>query len=324
MRKIFMAFGGLLMSVLVPTVVMAQSASNVRPVPGSGAAYLYFPGESEGRVKLTISKEFGNMVQDRYAVYYRPQNKREELICREDEELCEKLLPAGRGRLRVEGYYDPAKKIPITHAKFNGACSTTGKVCNVNLRTSGTETVRITTGCNGSDYSVIELSSKDLALCVGPAISDKNAYLLAAHKNISAKRTKDVEEVKDAKSETDGKANTKLLLDNWAGSAARAQRESAAHYCNSLKLGEKNTRFTGWYVPAIKELDLALSGWSNKDQSFIVPKDATGYYSSTETKTGGRNPTGASKTIRWDGSRRQDLRAYSDAASVLCVYSVGQ
>jgi len=319
MRRVFVLFGGLLVS----SMVMAQSGPNVRPVPGSGAAYLYFPGESEGRVKLTITKEFGNMVQDRYTVYYRPQNKREEVICKETEEQCEKLLPAGRGRLRIEGFYDPAKKVPITHAKFNGACSTTGKACNVNLRTSGTEAVRITTGCNGSDYSVIELGDKAMALCVGPAISDKNGYLLAAHKNISAKRTKDVEEVNAAKSETDGKLNTKLLLDNWSGSATRARLESAAHYCNNLKLGEKNTRFTGWYVPAIKELDLALSGWSNKDQSFVVPKDATGYYSSTERPKSGSRTPGGSKTIRWDGSKKQDGRGYTDAASVLCVYSVG-
>jgi len=321
MRKTFMLCSGLLVS----SMLMAQSAPNVRPVPGSGAAYLYFPGESEGRVKLSITKEFGNMVQDRYAVYYRPNGKREELICKEDEDLCEKLLPAGRGRLRIEGYYDPAKKLPITHAKFNGACSTTGKVCNVNLRTSGSETVRITTGCNGSDYSVIELSGKDSALCIGPGISNKNSYLLAAHKNISAKRTKSVEEIKDAKSETDGKTNTKLLLDNW-NPAIASTRDSAAHYCNNLKLGEKNTRFTGWYVPAIKELDLALSGWSNKEQSFVIPKDATGYYSSTENpkKTGKGGNDGGNKTVRWNsGSATQGNRGYTEAASVLCVYSVG-
>jgi len=316
MRKALVLCSGLLIS----SMLMAQSAPNVRPVPGSGAAYLYFPGESEGRVKLAITKEFGNMVQDRYAVYYRANGKREELICKEDEDHCEKLLPAGRGRLRIEGYYDPAKKLPITHAKFNGACSTTGKVCNVNLRASGSETVRITTGCNGSDYSVIELSSKDTALCVGPGLNDRNSYLLAAHKHISAKRTKVIEEIKDAKSETDGKTNTKLLLDNW-NTALGNTRDSAAHYCNNLKLGERNTRFTGWYVPAIKELDFALSGWSNKDQSFIIPKDATGYYSSTERPKAGRT-SGGSKTVRWDGSKRQDGRSYADAASVLCVYSV--
>jgi len=319
MRSTLILCGGLLLS----GTVMAQSAPNVRPVPGSGAAYVYFPGETEGRVKLTVTKEFGNMLQDRYVVYYRPDKKREEVICKENEELCEKLLPAGRGRLRIEGYYDPAKKLPITHAKFNGACSVTGKSCNVNLRTNGTETVRITTGCNGSDYSVIQLGEKAMALCVGPAIGDKNGYLLAAHKSISAKRTKDVEEVKEAKSETDGKTNTKILLDNWTGSALRARTESAAHYCNNLKLGEKNTQFTGWYVPAIKELDLALSGWSSKDQSFIVPKDATGYYSSTERPKASRT-TGGSKTIQWDGSKKQGGRAYTEAANVLCVYSVGQ
>jgi len=312
MRNVFI----LCSSVLIANLVMAQSAPNVRPVPGSGAAYLYFPGESEGRVKLSITKEFGNMVQDRYTVYYRPQNKREEVICKETEEQCEKLLPAGRGRLRIEGYYDPGKKLPITHAKFNGACSTTGKVCNVNLRTSGTETVRITTGCNGSDYSVIELSSKDAALCIGPSLSDKSGYLLAAHKHITAKVVKVVEDLKSKKSATDGKANTKELLDGWDAAIA-STRDSAAHYCNNLKLGEKNTRLAGWYVPAIKELDLALAGWDNKDQSFIVPKDATGYHSSTET--GGRS----SELIRWNNGKQKRTEYNRTAASVLCVYNVG-
>jgi len=319
MRKFIMLCGGL----LLPAVLAAQSMPNVRPVPGSGAAYLYFPAETEGRVKLSITKEFGNMVQDRYAVYYQPTpltRGREELVCKEDEEHCEKLVPAGRGRIRIAGYYDPAQKLPINRAKFSGACSTTGAVCTINLRNSGTETVRITTGCNGSDYSVITLSAKDEALCVGPGISDRNSFLLAAHKHIRAKRTKAVERIDGDKSDTDGKANTQALLNGWDNSIAN-RRESAADYCNGLTLGEKNLRFSGWYVPAIKELDLALAGWDNKDPSFIIPKDNTGYFSSTEGKAH-KSPWG-SKTIRWNGSSKsQDNRPYTDAVSILCVYSV--
>jgi len=289
---------------------------NVRPVPGSGAAYLYFPGETEGRVKLSVTKEFGNMVEDRYVVYYKPKDKREVVLCTETEQHCEKLLPAGQGRIRIEGFYDPSKKLPISRAKFNGACSATGKQCNVNLRTDGTESLRITTGCNGSDYSVVELGGKDaVALCVGMGVSDRNSYLLAAHKHIRAKQIKFEEEDLGAKSANDGKANTKVLLDNLPATL-RVRNDSAAYYCHSLKLGEKNTRFVEWYVPAIDELDLALSGWSNKDQSFIVPRDSEGYFSSTES---GKRDI---KYIRWSGSKNSNAARYTNAKSILCMYSV--
>jgi len=314
MRKAFLVCCGFTLA----TTAMAQSMPNVRPVPGSGAAYMYFPGDVEGRVKLSITKDYGNMIQDRYAVYYRANNKREELICKEDEEHCEKMVPSGQGRIRITGYYDPSKKLPITHAKFSGACSTTGKECKLNLRNNGTETLRITTGCNGRDYSVIDFGGKEgTALCVGVGISDANTYLLAAHRHIRAKRIKLVEKI-GVTNKSDGKANTKMFLENWESnrSITPLTTDSAAHYCTKLTVGEGQKRLVGWYVPAINELNQALSGWEGGSQNFIVPKDTTGYYSSTET--GSRS----TETVRWNNGKQTSWLGHREAGMVLCMYSM--
>jgi len=318
--KIFTLCSGLLLA----ATAMAQSMPNVRPVPGSGAAYVYFPGEIEGRVKLSITKEFGNMIQDRYAIYYRPQGKREELICKEDQEHCEKLVPSGQGRIRIAGFYDPTKKLPITHAKFSGICSVTGRQCNINLRenASASQTLRITTGCNGNAYSVIDFGGKNgQVLCVGVGISNPNTYLLAAHQQIRTKRTK-LENSKVTprfESKTDGKANTKIMIERWESNTAitRLTTESAAHYCQRLTVGEGQGRLVEWYVPSINELDQALSGWEGTSQSFIIPKDSTGYYSSTET---GNTST---EVIRWNNAKQKTSLGYASAGSVLCMYSMG-
>jgi len=317
--KIFTLCGGLLLT----ATAMAQSMPNVRPVPGSGAAYVYFPGEVEGRVKLSITKEFGNMIQDRYAIYYRPQGKREELICKETEEHCEKLVPSGQGRIRIAGFYDPAKKLPITHAKFSGICSVTGKQCNINLRenTSASQTLRITTGCNGNAYSVIDFGGKNgQVLCVGVGISNPNTYLLAAHQQIRTKRAKLVDnKVKPGfESKTDGKANTKIMLQQWEENRSLGlTTDSAAHYCQRLTVSEGQGRLVEWYVPSINELDQALSGWEGTSQSFIIPKDTTGYFSSTQTGTS------SVEVVRWNNAKQRTWVNYRDAAATLCMYSMG-
>jgi len=316
MRNVSLLCCGLLLT----TTALAQSMPNIRPVPGSGASYVYFPGEVEGRVKLSITKDYGNMIQDRYAIYYRPQGKREELLCKEDQEHCEKLVPSGQGRIRIAGFYDPAKKLPITHAKFSGICSTTGRQCNINLRGSGSETLRITTGCNGKDYSVIDFGGKNgQALCVGVGISNPNTYLLAAHQHIRSKRTKVVAKADPAfTSKTDGKANTKRMLESWeANRALGLTSDSAAHYCQRLTVGEGQGRLVEWYVPSINELDQALAGWEGASQNFVIPKDSTGYYSSTET---GSQHT---EIIRWNNAKQKTSLAYTAAGSVLCMYSMG-
>jgi len=316
MRNISLLCCGLLWA----TAALPQSMPTIRPVPGSGASYVYFPGEVEGRVKLSITKDYGNMIQDRYAIYYRPQGKREELLCKEDQEHCEKLVPGGQGRIRIAGFYDPAKKLPITHAKFSGICSTTGKQCNINLRGSGSETLRITTGCNGKDYSVIDFGGKKgLALCVGVGISNPNTYLLAAHQHISTKRTKVVEKADPGfESKTDGKANTKRMLESWESNRSLGlTSDSAAHYCQQLTVGEGQGRLVEWYVPSINELDQALAGWEGANQNFVIPKDSTGYYSSTETGTR------STETIKWNNAKQKDYLNFTAAGSVLCMYSMG-
>ncbi|KXU35356.1 hypothetical protein AXE65_06370 [Ventosimonas gracilis] len=309
----------------------AQAAPDISPVPGSGAAYLYFPGEAEGRVKLSIVKEFANMLQDRYEVYYTPRNGREILLCSADEDSCEKLLPAGQGRLFIKGFYDPANKLPINMAKFTGSCSTIGARCTLNLKTTGKETVRITTGCNASEYSVIQLgdnNNRPAALCVGLS-PDGKSYLLAAHKNIRTemmpKSSKDKQGFNDAQN---GMENTKIMLNKWNNNDAR-QNRSAAHYCQQLALGQGNLRFDGWYVPAERELNLVLSGWDAANQSFIIPKSTDGYWSSTESTSnsgGGRGssePNYRVRTMDWNNNSKRTIdRDSTDLRSVICVYRV--
>jgi len=89
-------------------------------------------------------------------------------------------------------------------------------------------------------------------------------------------------------------------------------------------LGENKTRFNGWYVPAIQELDLALAGWDNKDPSFIIPKDTTGYASSTERPRPSSRYDGGNLSYKWySSSKSKDYIHYNSAGSIICVYSVG-
>jgi len=295
----------------------AKAAPDIRPVPGSGAAYLYFPGEGAGRVKLKIAKEFANMLQDRYEVYYMPRRGgKEQLICTVEEETCEKLLPAGQGILTIKGFYDPANKLPINAAKFTGSCSTTGARCNLNLKEGSTETVRITTGCNASDYSVIQLGNdRQQVLCVGPS-PDGKSYLLAAHKHIRGGMLAKTAEEIGFTSNTDGKTNTKIMIDKW-DRAVFSERDSAAHYCQNLTVGKDGNRLVGWYVPALQELNSVLAGWEAAKQSFVIPRDSNGYFSSTEI---GQKST---NTYVWSGSAKKlDYQYWNSSASVICVYAM--
>jgi len=297
----------------------AEAAADIRPVPGSGAAYLYFPGEGAGRVKIKIVKEFANMLQDRYEVYYTPRRGgREQLICTAEEETCEKLLPAGQGGLTIKGFYDPANKLPINAAKFTGSCSTVGARCDLNLKDGVTETVRITTGCNASDYSVIRVgvgNERQQVLCVGVS-PDGRSYLLAAHKNTRNGMLAKTDKKIGFTHSTDGKANTRIMIDKW-DNAVFPERESAAHYCQRLTVGQGNLRLSGWYVPALQELNLVLAGWEAAKQSFIVPRDGDGYFSSTEIGNESTN------TYRWNNSSKNlSYKGWNSTASVICVYAV--
>jgi len=297
--------------------IYVQAAADIHPVPGSGAAYLYFPGESAGRVKLQIAKEFSNMLQDRYEVYYIPRRGgREQLICSADEETCEKLLPAGPARLSIRGFYDPSKKLPINSAKFTGSCSNIGERCELNLKDGNTEIVRITTGCNASEYSTIRVGDRDSVLCVGIS-PDNKSYLLAAHKNIRGGMMARTNNQKAGfTSTTDGKTNTQIMIDKW-DSSIFSTRDSAAHYCQQLSVGKGDFSFSGWYVPALQELHSVLAGWYAAQQSFAIPKDdGKGYFSSTE------RPNDAVNTYRWDNSIRSDWERWNTAASVVCVYRI--
>jgi len=309
---------------LIPSTALL--AADVQPVPGSAAAYLYFPAEGAGRVKLKIVKEFANVVQDRYEVYFQLRNRRQELICGFDEDNCEKTVPAGQGRLTIKGFYDTAKKLPISMATFTGACSTTGTRCDLNLKDGNTETVRIVTGCNATEYSVILLddknrpNDKNAVLCVGP-VPDGSGYLLAAYKSIRSNfRAKTSTDAIGAKDSRNGKENTAIMLSKWSASIFPV-RESAAHYCNNLSIGSGNNRYNDWYVPAEQELNLVLAGWDAAKQSFIIPKDATGYWASNEV-AGGRGGTNM-RVYRWSGNSKNTTdRGINDPASVICVYRV--
>jgi len=308
---------------LLPFAVV-YAAPDIHPVPGSGAAYLYFPGEVVGRVKLKIIKEFANVVQDRYEVYFQPRKGRQELICSVDEESCEQLVASGQGELTIKGFYDPARKLPISMAKFTGGCSTTGAKCKLNLKAGNTETVRITTGCNATEYSVVNLSdgnerNRHSVLCVGPSL-DGSSYLLAAHRSIRGNlRAKTDEQQSGFTSTRDGKGNTRIMMDTWDKSKF-SERESAAHTCDQLSVGAGNNRYTGWYVPAEQELSLVLSGWDAAKQSFIIPKDSAGYWTSTE-KANRRSYY--ANVYRWsNNSKNLTYNGINSPASVICVYSI--
>jgi len=305
----------------------AQAGPDIRPVPGSGAAYLYFPGEAVGRVKLKIVKEYANMLQDRYSVYFKPKNGREELICGADEENCEKLVASGAGKLRIQGFYDTSNKLPISMAKFTGACSVTGAECKLNLKIGSTETVRITTGCNASEYSVVgalgrgDSNSRGAgALCVGPT-QDGSGYLIAAHKAVRGNlRAKTGSEKIGASSTRDGKGNSKILLEKWDKNKF-SERESAAHTCERLSIAVGEDRYVGWHVPSEQELSQVLGGWEAAKQSFVVPKDSAGYWTSTEVSSG--RSSYSMNVYRWSNNAKNlTSRGSSDPASVICVYNV--
>jgi len=226
-------------------------------------------------------------------------------------------LPAGQGRLTIKGFYDPSKKLPINAAKFTGSCSAIGSQCSLNLIDGKTETVRITTGCNASEYSTIRVSDKESVLCVGPS-SDNKSYLLAAHKHISNDVMAKTDNQKAGfTSSTDGKTNTQIMIDKW-DVGVFPTRSSAAHYCQRLEIGKGDFKFSGWYVPSQQELNDVLRGWYAAQQSFAIPKDnGKGYFSSTERGNDAVN------NYRWNGSSiTSDWERWNTPASVICVYSV--
>jgi len=288
----------------------------VRPVPGSGAGYVYFPAEGDSRAILKVVKESVTSVPaGMYQVYFTFGGEPEELLCDTHQTACEKTLGAGAVKLRIAGEWLAGKLSML--GKFSGACSGIDDTCQINLQAGDTQTVRIKVGCNAHDYSLVKLGGDAQALCVGTdGLNQRPDHvLLAAHKKIGGgKRAKKSKGELGNSSSEDGAGNTAILRNNWSGDTA----DSAAHYCHGLELGSGSTKLTEWYLPAISELDLALSGWVDED--YVVPKAAAdqGYFSSTHSDKK------RTQVIEWDASsiRKRTKYKYKESSQVLCVRSV--
>jgi len=288
-------FARLLVALMLTTGLptLAQSVS-VQPVPGSGAAYLYFPDNGDTRAVLKVVKENGMGLATDYEVHFTFDGGAQEVLCESAQLVCEETLKPGTVRLTVKGDWAPGNTsvtLPMS-GKFSGACSSIDTTCQFSLQKGTTSTVRIKAGCNARDYSVVKLGGGAEALCVGFSLDGQNNVLLAAHRNIDpGKRPKNEKKEFNNTSLTDGQANTQTILDNWTGDTG----ESAAHYCHTLEVGSGTGKLMQWYLPALNELKNALAGWS---ADFTIPKNIgkDGYYSSTE------HSKRKTKTLKWSSS----------------------
>jgi len=314
----------LIFALLLTGFAAPSQAANVQVVPGSGAAYLYFPADGEdNRTVLKFIKEIGGSLDDKYKVYFTFENDPKELLCDETDLTCEKTLGAGKVKLEIEGDWAPGNasvKLGMK-GKFSGACSGVDTSCEMVLQAGKTVSVNIKVGCDAKDYSVIDLGGGDEALCVGYSADGKNNILLAAHKKIeSGLRPKDEKEEWGYKDPDNGIANTEKIISKWKNDTS----ESAAHYCKNLSIGSGSKKLMEWYLPSINELKKVLAGWNNQD--FTVPKankdsgHEDGYYSSTEN---GKEKT---KTAYWSSSsssmKVDDTKyKYKDGAT-LCIKGI--
>jgi len=303
----------LILSLTAGLPALAQSPA-VHPVPGSGAAYLYFPAEGDGATVLKVIKENVTSVPAGiYEVFFTFDGGLEEPLCDSTQTECEKTLKPGTVKLRIAGNWIP-DKLPMS-GKFSGACSGIDTTCQFALQANATNTVRIKAGCNARDYSVVKLGGDAEALCIGISLDNQNDILLAAHQDTaSGKRPKNKKSLWGYDSNDDGKANTQTIMNNWTSSNTT---QSAAHHCANLSIGSGGGKMMDWYLPAINELELALNGWDDADP--IITRYEDGYYSSTES---GKKYT---RIIRWSSSsgKQKTTKKYKDTnGETLCVHSV--
>ena len=222
------------------TAASAQTAPP-RVVPGSSAAYLYFPASTNSRSVLSVVKQ-GTFKS--YAITYQLNDNAPEVLCAIGEESCEVSLAAGLVTLAVEGYYGTGSNAKILAAGWAGDCAATAAAsCKLSITSGANQFVRISTACDGSAYSLVQMGTSE-GLCIA---SYQGEYLVAAHKDIvSGRRPKNVKATWANTTTTDGRENMPVLLSNMSGS----QTVSSAHWCNGLSVGGR----TGWYLPATGEL----------------------------------------------------------------------
>jgi len=293
---------------------------NLRVVPGSSAAYLYFPADGDSRSVLKVIKETGMGLTENYEVYFTFENAPEEILCLNTETSCEKTIGQGTVALRISGDWVPnnASMVLPMSGKFSGACAGIDTTCQFSMQAGATHTVLIKAGCDAHDYSVVKLGNGQEVLCIGNSLDGQNNLLLAAHNHTaSGKRAKTKKENWGNTSTTDGKDNTQTIQEKWSGSTGN----SAAHYCSDdMEIGSGASQMMDWYLPAIDELNMALAGWY--DDIFIISKNT--YFSSTEK---------SKKEIRgltWSSSetiKEPKLKYKSDSkynGETLCFHSVAR
>jgi len=293
-------------------------AQSVRVVPGSSAAYLYFPADGDSRSVLKVIKETGMGLTDNYEVYVTFENEPEEILCLDTETSCEKTIGKGMVALRISGDWVPnnASMVLPMNGKFSGACVGIDTTCQFSMQAGASHTVLIKAGCNARDYSVVKLGNGQEVLCIGNSLDGQNNVLLAAHNaTASGKRVKTKKEYWDNTSTTDGKDNTQKIQEKWSGSS----EDSAAHYCSdAMEIGSGASKMMDWYLPAIEELKMALAGWY--DDIFIISKNNT-YFSSTEInkkKVKGSSWSSSAETIK------EEKLKYKDNGETLCFHSMAR
>lgn len=77
--------------------------AKVTVVPGSSAAYLYFPAAGDSKSLLRVSKT-GNF--RRYAITYQIEDDAPIEFCSRDDEVCEISLPTSLVTLAIKGKLD--------------------------------------------------------------------------------------------------------------------------------------------------------------------------------------------------------------------------
>lgn len=224
----------------------ASAAGAPRVVPGTSAAYLYFPAPSDSRSKLSVSKlgTFRN-----YTVTYRGADDVSTVLCTESESECQVSLPSGTVTLAVEGYFGVNNTAKMLAAQWGGECAAGAAAsCQMAITAGDNQYVRITAGCDGSASSLVQMGSAE-GLCIGMLQSE---YLVAAHKNTATgRKPKSVKGTWSNTDASDGRNNMTALLNGMNS----AQDKSSAHYCNTLSVGGTS----GWYLPALNELKAAAT-----------------------------------------------------------------
>jgi len=296
----------------------SSAAPDIQPVPGSGAGFMYFPGEDDARVVLKVIKETEGGLDTNYEVHLTFENNASELLCADVDMDCEKTLSAGAFKLDIVGEWITGKPWLAKHGQFSGACSGISTACNSTLQGGGTHTVHIKVGCNAHEYSKVSLGGGDEALCIGwgPGPSqNENKLLLAAHKKITSdKKGKTAGKVQwNAWSWEDGQENSEIGMNNWSG----VKDDSAAYYCDDLQLGAGASKLVNWYLPAISELHLALNGWPDED--FIISKTGNNQTYISSTTGGGKKKD--MRGIAWESSNPRQWKL-TPMGSTICTHAV--